>query len=102
MWRGWRYGRDAPCAAPLERLPQSRVPSWRGEPEVLVGARRGDAAARRAIEESGLDQKRLVHVLDRVFFFIDGGGNAVQANRPPAEFVDDRAQQLAIDLVEAL
>ena len=41
------------------------------EPEVLVGARRRHAAARRAVEEADLDQERLVDVLDRVVLLAD-------------------------------
>jgi hypothetical protein len=72
------------------------------EPEVLVGARGGHAPARRPVEEAGLDEERLVHVLDGVPFLVDGGGQAVDADRAAAELVDDRPQQLAIDLVEAV
>ena len=43
-----------------------------------------DAAARRAIEESGLNE-RLVDVLDRVFL-MDRCGQAVEADRTAAEF----------------
>ena len=72
----------------------------RVEPEVAVCPRRRDAPARRAIEEADLDQERLVDVLDRVLLLADRRGDRVQADRAAAELVDDRAQQLAVDLVE--
>ena len=81
---------------------RSGAPPGRSEPEIFIGARRGDTAARRAIEKAGLDQERLVDVFDRVLFFADGGRDAVDAHRAAAELVDDGSQQLAIDLVEAV
>ena len=38
----------------------------------------------------------------RVALFADRGGQAADADRAAAELVDDRAQQPAIDLVEAV
>src|SRR5262245_29971635 len=101
MWRGWKCARGAPRARKC-RLPQSGVPPGRRQPEVFIGARRGHAAARRAIEKSSLNEKRLVDVFDGVFFLVDGGRDAVDPHRSTTEFVDDGAQQLAIDLIEAV
>src|SRR5512145_391318 len=80
--------------------PQTGVLPWGRKPQVFVCAGSRDAAARCAIEESGLNQERLVNVLNRVFFLMDRCGQAVEADRTAAEFFDDRAQQPAIELVE--
>jgi hypothetical protein len=57
-------------------------------------------ALRRAVEEADLDQERLVDVLDRVLFLADSPPRSCQADRTAAELVDDRPQQLPIDVVE--
>ena len=65
-----------------------------------VRERRGDAAARGALQEALLDQERLEHVLDRVALLADRGGEVVDADRPAGEFLDDGRQQLAVHHVE--
>ena len=60
------------------------------------------AAARRAVEEADLQQVGLVDVLDRVGLLADRGRQRVHAHRAAAELLDDREQQLAVDLVEAV
>ena len=55
-----------------------------------------------ALEKADLDQEGLVDVLDRVLFLADRRGDRVEADRAAAELLDDRAQQLAVDLVEAV
>src|SRR5687767_9791024 len=100
MSRGWRCAHEAGCAA--QRLPQPGILPWGREPEIVIRARCGDTATRRAIEKALLDEERLVHVLDRVFLFVNGGGKAVDAHRAAAELVDDRAQELPVDFVEAV
>src|SRR5262245_1007884 len=101
MWRGSRCARASRHAARSAWLPQARIPPGRGQPEIRVGTRRGDPSPRRAVEKAGLNEERLVDVLDGVFLLVDGGGQAVDAHGPAAELVDDRPQQLAIELVEA-
>ena len=79
-----------------------QTPSGCSHSEVVVGQRRCHAPPGRAIEKSYLNQERLVDIFDGVFFFADRRGDAVDADRPAAELVDDRPQQLPIDLVESM
>src|SRR5690606_17111718 len=94
------------CRAPRSSHDAIRSPqlilSRSDEPEVFVGAGRGDAAARRPVEKADLDEKRLVDVFDGVLLFTDRGRQAAEPDGPAAELVDDRAQQPAIGLVEAV
>ncbi len=69
---------------------------------MLVRRARGHAAARRAHDESLLDEERLDHVFERAALFADGGGDALDADRAAVELLDDREQELAIERVEAL
>ena len=46
-----------------------------------------------------LDQERFVHVFDGVFVFVDGGGQAVDADRTAAELLDDGPQQVPVHFV---
>src|SRR5437868_5152260 len=86
----------------LNALPETRVALDGRQPEVLVGLCRGHAASRRPVEEPDLDQERLVDILERVPLLAHRRGKAAHANRPPVEFIDDRAEQAPIDLVEAV
>src|SRR5262245_27704076 len=92
----------APRSSRAEAVSPKLFPLWGREAEVFVGARGRDAAARRPIQESGLDQKRFVNVLQRVAFLAERGGQAGHADGTALELVDDRAQQPAIDFVEAV
>src|SRR5215469_809715 len=90
---------------PHSALPQSRVPSSvvrRVEAEVAVRAFSRHASAGRPVQKAVLDQKRLVDVFDGVLLFADRGGDAPDADGTAAELVDDRTQQLAVDLVESV
>ena len=49
-----------------------------------------------------LEQVGLVDVLDRVGLLADRGGERVHAHRAAAELLDDREEQPAVDLVEAV
>src|SRR5687768_2950614 len=84
------------------RLPQSRILPRRCQAEILVGAGGRDTAARSAIEEPRLNEEGLVDILDGVLLLVNRRGQAVHANRTAVELVDDRAQQVAIDLIESL
>src|SRR5436190_1083826 len=98
----------------IVELPQSCIPSFgpgslprmlavgHGESEILVRVASRDAAPRRPIQKTDLDQKRFVDVFDRVLLFADRGGDRVEADRTAPELVDDRAEQLAIALVESV
>src|SRR4029079_16437990 len=93
--RGPRSSR-AGAASPQSVLLRGR------QAEILVRQRGGDAAPRRAIQKSRLDEKGFVNVFERVALFAQGGGEGGHADRAALEFFDDRAQQPAIDLVEAV
>ena len=43
------------------------------------------SAARRPLQKAALDEKRLVHVFNRVLFFADGGGQRIETDRPVYE-----------------
>ena len=64
-------------------------------------AARGDAAARRAHEQPLLDEVGLADVLERVALLGAGGGERLDADGPAVELLDDRAQERAVELVEA-
>ena len=70
--------------------------------EMLVGQTRHDAPAGRALQEADLQQIRFVHVLDRVDLFAEHGGDCVYPDRAAIKSLDDRAQQLSIDVIKAL
>ena len=55
-------------------------------PEVPVRLRRRHPAARRPLQESVLDQERLVHFFDRPRFLADGGGDRAEPTGPPSNF----------------
>jgi len=63
---------------------------WRGLPPL-----------RGSLDEPGLDEIRLMDVLDRAAVLADGDGNGLQAHRPAPELVDDRVQDPPVHLVEA-
>src|SRR5688572_17557698 len=71
-------------------------------PEMLVSPPRGDPRARRALQEPLLDEEGLVEVLDRAALLADRGGDRLDAGRTATILLDDRAQDLAVDLVEAV
>ena len=68
---------------------------------MLVGAAGGDAAARGALEESLLDQVGLVEVLERPGVLADRDGQRLDAGGAAVVVLDQRAQDLAVDVVEA-
>src|SRR5688572_26534624 len=70
--------------------------------QMLVSAPRGDPPARRALQETLLDEERLVEVLDRAALLADRRGDRLDAGRSAAVLLDDRAEDLAVDLVEAV
>ena len=69
---------------------------------MLEGARGRGAPARRALDQSALEQVGLVDVLDRVLLLPDRDRERRQADRAAAEALADRAQDLAVEAVEAL
>jgi hypothetical protein len=54
-----------------------------------IDRRRGDAAARRALQEALLDQEGFEHILDRVTRFADCRRQVVDPHRAAGELVDD-------------
>ena len=62
---------------------------------------RGHPAARRALDEAELEKEWLVDVHDRVGVLGDGGCQRLQPDRPAIELLNDRAQDLVVDVVEA-
>ena len=57
--------------------------------------------ARRALEEAELEQVRLVDVLDRLRLLAERDGERREPDRPAAELLDDAAQELAVEPLEA-
>ena len=60
-----------------------------------------DAPARRPLQEAELEQVRLVDVLDRVRLLAERHRERREPDRAAAELLDDRAQQLAVEPLEA-
>src|SRR5690554_6765308 len=95
-----------PVAGLLHRLLEKR---W-----VVAGTQKGfDAkmfvrepgrhpASRGPVEKADLEQVRLDDLFDRVFFFVDGGGDRTQTDRAAIKLLDDRPQQFGVPFVEAI
>jgi hypothetical protein len=66
----------------------------------VKGAARRHPTARRAHDETLLDQERLDHVLDRAALLAERRREALDADRAAVELLDDRQQQLAVHDVE--
>lgn len=60
------------------------------------------AAAGCAVEEADLEQVRLNDLFDRIFFFVDRGGDRAKADGAAIKFFDDGFEQLCIHLIEAV
>ena len=58
------------------------------------------AAARRTFEETKLQQVWFDHIHDRIRLFADRGTDGIQSHGPAAEFDDDGAEDLAIEIVK--
>src|SRR5438067_11917689 len=68
---------------------------------MLVSGGGADASARRAVEEAYLDEVRLDNLLYALALLADRGRDGADADRPAVELLDDRRQDLAVDLVQA-
>ena len=68
---------------------------------MTVGLRRRHSAARRPLQESLLNEKRLVHFLERIRVLANGYGDRVQSHRTTVELLDDRLEHARIHVVEA-
>jgi hypothetical protein len=69
---------------------------------VIVSELSGDASAGSAVQESDLDEERLVDFFDGVRFFSKNGAERVEADGASLIFLDDGEEELAIDFVEAV
>ena len=70
--------------------------------DVSAAKLRHDSPAGSALQESELEQIRLVDVLDRVRLLAKGDGQRGQAHRAAVEALDDRLQKLAIGALESV
>ena len=70
--------------------------------EVFVGARGGDAAARRAVEHADLHEIGLVHLFDGVLFFAEGRGEGADTDRAAIVLVEEGEKKVAVHFVEAV
>ncbi len=68
---------------------------------MVVGAAGGDAAPARALDESGLEEVRLVYVLHRVARLAQRDRDRPDPHRAAVELVDDQAEVVAVGAVEA-
>ena len=70
------------------------------EPQMPEGMRRKQPAARRAVDETQLDQERLDHFLDRIARFRERSGNRLDPNRPTAEIDRDAGEIAVVERIE--
>src|SRR3990172_11804639 len=77
-------------------------PVWFFDTEMPVDEIGDLAAPRRALEETLLDEVRLVNLLEGARFLSDGDRDRGEAHRPPAIFLCDRKQDPLVHLVEAV
>ena len=98
-----RLAVDCHQSEPVRTAAQKRVGAdeLRRDPEVPVGALGRHPPARRALQEAFLDQERLVDVLERAAVLADRGGDRLDAGGTALVVLDQRDQDLAVDLVEA-
>src|SRR5688572_18897873 len=82
------------------RLPQWRPAGWRLA-EVPVRALRRDASPGCTHQVPLLEQVGLVDVLDGLGILAEGRGQGLEADRPARELLDDGAEELAVDVVQA-
>ena len=68
---------------------------------MLVRSLRCQTAPRRPLQKSFLQKIRLVDVLNRVFLFPNRSRYCFYANRPATKFLDNRAENNEVHLVEA-
>ena len=67
---------------------------------MLIRQLSGLTTARRTLDKALFDQIRLIHILYRAGIFAHRRSDCVQAHRTAFELIDDRAQQLVVDLVQ--
>src|ERR1700693_5833951 len=81
---------------------QRSVSTRRDYPQRAIVRRRGDSPASRSLQESCLDQVRLVEVLESAAVFSHRGRDRGDSDRPAAELLDDGCQDPAVELIEAV
>ncbi len=67
---------------------------------MFVCGRRGDAAARCALQEAALQEERFVHIHDRVGLVAEGGSDGFEADRTAIKLRDDAEQHGAVRFVQ--
>ena len=67
---------------------------------MLVGKTRRHSAARCAVDKSDLKKIGLDYLLDRVLFFMYGGGKGAESNGTAVEFLNDGPQELGVHFVQ--
>src|SRR5262249_3245803 len=109
--RGASWG-EAPRPAPAPGYPEESAQRQLGmlrdaggrtaqlDPGGLVGGRRGCAAARGALDESFLDQERLVNVLERARLLAHDDRERAESDRAALVLPDQGVEQPAVHLVE--
>src|SRR6185436_544294 len=70
------------------------------EPEVAIRLRGRDASAWCALQESVLDEERLVDLLEGARVLADGGGDGADTDRPAVELLDDGLENARVHVVE--
>ena len=68
---------------------------------MLIPTFGNDTAARRSRQKTHLHEIGLIHFLNCARVLLNNRGDRIQAHRSTAEFLDDRAQHLAIKLFQA-
>src|SRR4029453_8910221 len=69
---------------------------------MLGSEARRATAARRALEETDLDEIRLVDLLERLTVLTHGRGKRREPHRTATELLQDRREDATIDLIEAV
>lgn len=82
--------------------PASLFPFRRkGCSDVLIGCLSGKTAARGTGEEADLHEIRLADIFDGRSLFADSGRNSVDPDRTAIEFMNDRLQDLIIQIIKS-
>ena len=82
-------------------MPASLFPFHRKcGPNMLIGCLCGKTAARGTGEEADLHEIRLADILDGRALFTDSGRNGVDPDRTAIEFMNDRLQDLIVQIIQ--
>src|SRR5437764_14810343 len=72
------------------------------EPQVLKRTAGRGPPPGRPLDQTALEKVGLIHVFDRVLLLLDRGGQRREAHRTTGELLANRAQDLAVETVQAL